>query len=61
MKNINSHIVEIKNDNDLEIAFLRIDDLIDKMRSSKDNIEFNNLATLIEEYENIHYPIVLSS
>ena len=57
MKNITLKIAEINSDKDLEKAFDRIDVLMDKKRTKTEDIEFNILSLLIEQYEDKHYPI----
>jgi HTH-type transcriptional regulator / antitoxin HigA len=51
------NIKPIKTEKDLQAAPKRIDDLIDAKAGTKEYEELDVLSTLVEAYENEHYPI----
>ncbi|WP_264536082.1 hypothetical protein [Flavobacterium sp. N1736] len=50
-------IKPIKTEQDYDLALKRVNILFDAIPNTNEAIELENLVTLIEEYELIHYPI----
>lgn len=51
------NIKPIRNDDDLRAAFARLESIFQSMEGTPEADEMEILATLIEAYENKHYPI----
>ena len=51
------NIKPIRNDNDLQNAFQRLDKIFQSKKGTPESDEMEILVTLIEAYENKHYPI----
>ena len=51
------NIKPIRNDKDLRQAFKRLEEIFQSKPKTPDNDEMEILATLIQAYENRHYPI----
>jgi predicted RNase H-like HicB family nuclease len=49
--------LEIKNEEDYENAVSRIDELMDAEADTPELDELKSLTLLVEQYENIHYPL----
>ena len=50
-------MIEIKNDNELHAALLRLDLIFDAKEGTKESEEANKLADLIEAYEDKNHPL----
>ena len=51
------NIKPIRNDKDLKIAFCQLESVFQYKKGTKESDEMEVLVTLIEAYENKHYPI----
>ena len=58
-KRFSMYIKPIRNAQDLHHALARIDQLIDAEKGTQDYDDLEVLTTLVEAYENTHYPIPL--